>query len=120
MAGKRKVGGSPGVGSSGLEVFAIQEALKYFPQTGESIINISSVASQNPGPNTGVYAASKAVVDALTLSYAKEFATRKIRVKTIAPGNTETGGARAFINVMGKELENAMIPLKKTENPSNV
>ncbi|MCE7067189.1 SDR family NAD(P)-dependent oxidoreductase [Dyadobacter sp. CY326] len=104
-------------------VLAIQEALKHFPETGGSIINISSVASQNPGPYTGVYAASKAAIEALTLAYAKEFATRKIRVNTIAPGSTETEGARALINVMGKELENAMIaatPMGRFGTPEEI
>ena len=70
-----------------------------------------------------MYAASKAAVDVLTLSYAKEFATRKIRVNTIAPGSTETEGARVLINVMGKELENAMIaatPMGRFGTPEEI
>lgn len=66
-------------------------------------------SSQNPGPYTAIYAASKAAIDTLTLAYAKEFATRKIRVNAIAPGSTETEGARALINAMGAEVENAMV-----------
>lgn len=90
-------------------ILATQEALKYFPSTGGSILNIGSVASQNPGPYAGIYAASKAATDALTISYAKEFAARNIRVNTIAPGSTETEGARTLIDLMGPDTEKAMI-----------
>ena len=34
-------------------ILTIREALKHFPQTGGSIINISSIASKNPVPTFG-------------------------------------------------------------------
>ena len=33
-------------------ILVTQEALKYFPRTGGSIINISSITSANPVPNS--------------------------------------------------------------------
>ena len=104
-------------------VLATQEALKHFPATGGSIVNISTVASQNPGPYASLYAASKAAVDTLTLTYAKEFAARNIRVNAIAPGSTETEGARALIDRMGADLEKAMIaatPLGRFGKPEEI
>ena len=41
-------------------ILATQEALRYFPSSGGSIINISSVASENPVPNSCLYSATRA------------------------------------------------------------
>jgi 3-oxoacyl-[acyl-carrier protein] reductase len=45
-------------------ILTTQEALKHFPASGGNIINISSVAGQNPGPYTSLYASTKAAVNA--------------------------------------------------------
>jgi 3-oxoacyl-[acyl-carrier protein] reductase len=54
-------------------------------------------------PNSVVYSASKAAVDAITRALAGEFAGRKIRVNPIAPGMTQTEG----LAVAGIEGETA-------------
>lgn len=103
-------------------IFATQEALKHFPESGGSIINISSVAGQNPGAYASTYGATKAAVDALTISYAKEFAQRKIRVNTVAPGFTETEGAHS-LGIFGTEMEKTMIaatPLGRFGQPDDI
>ena len=76
-------------------IFASQEAIKHFGSAGGSIINISSVASTAAPPNTSVYSATKAAVDAITKSLAKELGPRKIRVNAINPGMVETEGVHA-------------------------
>jgi len=73
-------------------ILAIQEAVKTFGAAGGSIINISTIASVNPVPNSTVYAASKSAVDAITRAAANELAGKNIRVNAIAPGMTETEG----------------------------
>jgi 3-oxoacyl-[acyl-carrier protein] reductase len=73
-------------------VLAIQEALKHFPDAGGSIVNISSIASTSPVPNSSIYSATKGAVDTLTLALAKELGPRNIRVNTVAPGYTATEG----------------------------
>jgi 3-oxoacyl-[acyl-carrier protein] reductase len=45
----------------------IQEALKHFGPDGGSVINISSIASKNPTPNSIVYSATKAAVDGISM-----------------------------------------------------
>ena len=62
---------------------------------GGSIINISSVASTTAPANTSVYSATKAAVDAVTRSLAKELGARKIRVNAIHRGMVETEGVHA-------------------------
>jgi 3-oxoacyl-[acyl-carrier protein] reductase len=73
-------------------LFTIQHALRYFPASGGSIINISSVASTNPVPTSAVYSSTKAAVDAITIALSRELGARNIRVNAVAPGHTETEG----------------------------
>src|SRR5271155_5035609 len=72
-----------------------QEAAKYFGPAGGSIVNVSSIASSLTPPNASVYGATKAAVDAVTKSLAKELGPRKIRVNAINPGMVETEGVHA-------------------------
>jgi 3-oxoacyl-[acyl-carrier protein] reductase len=71
-------------------------ALRHFPATGGSIVNIGTISSQNPVPMTSIYSASKAAIDTLTLSLAKELGSRNIRVNVVAPGYTETDQTKGF------------------------
>ena len=73
-------------------ILASQEAARYFGSDGGSIINISSVAATGAPPTTSVYSATKAAVDAVTKSLAKELGPRKIRVNSINPGMVVTEG----------------------------
>ena len=77
-------------------ILTTQEAVKTFGEAGGSIINISTISSVNPVPNSSVYSASKAAVDTLTRAFANELAARKIRVNAIAPGMTQTEGFAAL------------------------
>jgi 3-oxoacyl-[acyl-carrier protein] reductase len=71
-----------------------QEAVKHLG-AGGSVINISSVVATAAPPNASVYSATKAAVDAVTRSLAKELGPRRIRVNAINPGMVETEGVRA-------------------------
>lgn len=73
-------------------LFSTQEAVKLFGTGGGSIINISSVVSTFTPPTTSVYSATKAAVDAITKTLAKELGPRKIRVNSVNPGMVETEG----------------------------
>lgn len=53
---------------------------------GGSMINLSSIMGRVGNAGQAVYAASKAGVIGVTLSLAKELASRKIRVNAVAPG----------------------------------
>jgi 3-oxoacyl-[acyl-carrier protein] reductase len=55
-------------------------------QRGGCIVNVSSLAGQRGWPGQGAYSASKAGVDSLTTSAAKELARYGIRVNGVAPG----------------------------------
>ncbi|MGJ4962184.1 SDR family NAD(P)-dependent oxidoreductase [Bradyrhizobium oligotrophicum] len=72
-----------------------QEATRHFNPAGGSIVNISSGVSTLTPPNTAVYTATKAAVDAISSVLSKELAPRRIRVNTINPGMIVTEGVVA-------------------------
>ena len=69
-----------------------QEAARHFNAEGGSIINISSGVSTIAPPNSAVYTATKAAVDAISSVLSKELAPRKIRVNSVNPGMIATEG----------------------------
>src|SRR5215475_300307 len=73
-------------------LLATQEALKHFNPDGGCIINISSIVSVMTPPTGVIYNATKAAVDAITRTLAKELGPRKIRVNAIGPGMVITEG----------------------------
>jgi 3-oxoacyl-[acyl-carrier protein] reductase len=76
-------------------LLATREAVKYFGSAGGSVINLSSVVSQNATPRASLYSATKAAIDAVTRVLAAELGSRKIRVNAIAPGMVETEGTQS-------------------------
>ena len=73
-------------------LLTMQEAVKHFDAKGGSVINLSSIVSTNAFAGSSVYSATKAAVNSVTQSLAKELGARKIRVNAIAPGMVETEG----------------------------
>ncbi|MCP9232650.1 glucose 1-dehydrogenase [Mesorhizobium sp. LMG 17147] len=103
-------------------ILTTQAAVSHFGPSGGSIINISSVASRNPQPNSLVYAATKGAVDTITLSMSRELGARNIRVNAIAPGGVDTEGLER-IGIVGSDFERqivAMTPLGRFGRPDDV
>ncbi|HKI72594.1 MAG TPA: glucose 1-dehydrogenase [Verrucomicrobiae bacterium] len=103
-------------------ILTTQEAVKQFNSSGGSVINISSVASTAAPPTGSVYSATKAAVDAVTKSLAKELGPRKIRVNAINPGMVETEGIHAAgiaESDMRKQVE-AQTPLGRIGQPRDI
>jgi 3-oxoacyl-[acyl-carrier protein] reductase len=73
-------------------VLVTQQAARHFGPDGGSVVNISSVVAHSPVATASVYSATKAAVDAITRSLAKELGPRSIRVNSINPGMVETEG----------------------------
>ena len=99
-----------------------QEAVKQFGPAGGSIINISSVVGVNPLPNAAVYSATKAAVDAITKSLAKEVGPKQIRVNSINPGMIETEGTHSagFIGGDFHKGVETQTPLGRIGQPQDV
>jgi len=105
-------------------ILASQEAVKHFGPDGGNIVNISSVVSTAAPPNASVYSATKAAVDAVTRSLAKELGPRKIRVNAINPGMVETEGTTSSGITSGesafrKQIE-AQTPLGRIGQPDDI
>ena len=103
-------------------LLASKEALRRFGPAGGSIVNVSSVVSAVTPPNASVYAATKAAVDALTRSLAKELGPRRIRVNAINPGIVETEGVHAA-GLLGSDFEQRAVeqtPLGRIAQPWDI
>jgi 3-oxoacyl-[acyl-carrier protein] reductase len=99
-----------------------QAAVKHFDSAGGSVINISSVVGVNPLPNASVYSATKAAVDAVTKSLAKELGPKKIRVNSINPGMIETEGTHTA-GVIGSDFQKqaeSQTPLGRIGQPQDI
>lgn len=91
---------------------ACQQAYPYLEQQGGLILNLGSFFDKLGVRRNAAYAASKAAVGALSRCLAVEWASKKIRVLTIAPGYIETDLNKDFLNSKKiKELFSARIPV---------
>ena len=62
-----------------------------------SIVSISSISGMNTAPFHIAYGAAKAAIVAVTRTMAVELGLDDIRVNAVAPGPTETPGARVYV-----------------------
>ena len=103
-------------------LLASQQAVLGFGEKGGSIINLSSVVSDNPMAGSVVYSATKGAVDMIAGALSKELGSKKIRVNTIAPGGVETEGTHT-IGMIGGDFEKAIVaqtPLGRIGQPNDI
>lgn len=99
-----------------------REAVKLFPATGGSIINIGSIVTDITPPASAVYTATKGAVDAITGVLAKELGPKNIRVNALNPGFTVTEGTHTA-GIAGSEAEANMVkntPLGRAGRPDDI
>jgi len=97
----------------------LREAAKRLRNDGR-IVNISSSVTGLLQPTYGVYAATKAAVEAMTSILAKELRGRNITVNAIAPGPTAT---KLFLDGKPQELIDRlskMAPLERLGQPEDI
>ena len=70
----------------------VRAAVPHMPETGGSIINLTSIEAHRAAPGYAIYAAMKTGVWSLTKSLALELGTRLVRVNCIAPDVIPTPG----------------------------
>jgi NAD(P)-dependent dehydrogenase (short-subunit alcohol dehydrogenase family) len=98
-------------------VFTIEKFLPIL-RNGASIINLSSINAYTGMPNTAIYAASKAALNAYTRTAATELAPGNIRINSVNPGPVatpifgKTGMPEAQLNDFAAAMQNR-IPLKR-------
>jgi len=106
---------------------AVYTIEKFLPiiNDGASIINLSSINAYTGMPNTAIYAASKAALNAYTRTAATELAPRKIRVNAVNPGPVytpifgKTGMSEEQLNGFATAIQNR-IPLKRFGQPEDI
>jgi 3-oxoacyl-[acyl-carrier protein] reductase len=97
-------------------------ALPLIPEDGGSVVNISSVVSTLAPATSSVYSSTKAAVDTITKTLAKELGPRKIRVNSINPGFVVTEGTHSA-GFVGSEFEKGAIastPLGRAGQPEDI
>ncbi len=99
-----------------------QEAARHFDGEGGSVINIGSAASSLFPPESAVYTATKAAVDAVTRILAKELGPKQIRVNSINPGIVNTEGTISA-EIIGSDFQKnyqAITPLGRYAEPEDI
>lgn len=99
-----------------------KEAVKCFPATGGSIINVGSVVTDLTPPASAVYTGTKGAVDAITGVLAKELGARHIRVNALNPGLTITEGTHTA-GIAGSDFEKDAVsktPLGRSGRPDDI
>ena len=88
---------------------------------GGSIVNVSSVNGVKPAPFQGVYSITKAGLISMTLAFAKELASRNIRVNALLPGLVDTKFSQAILeNDMLYDYAVKMIPKGRPGQPMEI
>lgn len=103
-------------------IFATQEAVKLMGPDGGSIVNIGSIVGSMPAPQAAVYSATKAAVDAISISLSQELGPRKIRVNSLSPGMVDTDALRAAGLDKGafREEQERGTPLGRIAQPDDI
>ncbi|MGH7964543.1 MAG: SDR family NAD(P)-dependent oxidoreductase [Candidatus Binatia bacterium] len=87
---------------------------------GGAIINISSIASMRPNPETAPYAAAKAGLNVLTIAYAKEYGP-KVRVNCIICGPFHTDISKGWSRTEDfTQRARETFPLQRAGEPHEV
>lgn len=97
-----------------------REAVKYMKENGGSIINTSSFVSLYGAATQAAYSASKAGMNGLTKSNAKELGKYKIRVNAVAPGVVMTDMVKNTVNDETVARLNQMTPIGRAATPSDI
>jgi 3-oxoacyl-[acyl-carrier protein] reductase len=85
-----------------------------------AVVNVSTTGAQRVHPVTGPYCASKAALEALTESLARELGPRRIRVNAIAPGLVRTDLARVLWEGERGPAEEKLVPLQRLGEPGDI
>jgi len=89
-------------------------------QDGGTIMAVTTTMVRHAVPGLGPYSASKAAVECLIRSMAKELASRKVRVNAVAPGPVDTDLFRAGKTEEAKQRSAALSPFNRIGTPEEI
>lgn len=100
--------------------FVVSQLAAQRVRAGGAIINFSTSVTRTQFPSYGAYTASKAAVEALTLTLAREMRGKNITVNAVAPGPTATplfldGKDEATVATLSKAA-----PLERLGQPEDI
>ncbi len=99
-----------------------KEAVKLIGSESGSIVNIRSIVGPMPAPHASTYSASKAAVDAISMSLASELGPSRIRVNSLNPGMVDTDGLRTSGIAQSdfRKLQDKETPLGRIAQPEDI
>lgn len=84
------------------------------------VVNVASIAGQDPNPNMSAYSASKAGVIALTKSAARELARSGVIVNALVPGVIDAGLTHHTATEEERELFKSRVPMGRMGRPEEL
>lgn len=97
----------------------LHEAARNVVDAG-SIIALTTSLVRHAAPGLGPYSATKAAVECMIRSMAKELAVRKVRVNAVAPGPVDTDLYRAGKTDEAQQRSAAMSPFNRVGTPDEI
>lgn len=97
----------------------LAEAARKVPDGG-AIVAVTTSLVRHAAPGLGPYSATKAAVEAIVRSLARELAARRVRVNAVAPGPVDTDLFRAGKTDEAKARSAAMSPFNRVGEAAEV
>lgn len=97
----------------------LAEAARRVPDGG-SIIAVTTSLVRHAAPGLGAYSGTKAAVESIVRSMAKELGPRRVRVNAVAPGPVDTDLFNAGKTDEAKQKSAAMSPLNRIGRPEEI
>lgn len=106
-----------------VELVSMLSKKKYHMNT--NIVVVSSIAAEYPGKCQGVYAASKAAINAMVQSLAMELSKKNIRINSVMPASTNTPMLQEANDNRGQEsvhneLKKQLLGLEEPEDIADI
>ena len=101
-------------------LFLVQAAADALAEARGAVVNLSSAATRTVSASFHVYAATKAAVDMLTQTLARELGPRGIRVNAVAPGSTETDMLAKAVPLAARQAAVERIALGRLGRPDDI
>jgi 3-oxoacyl-[acyl-carrier protein] reductase len=97
-----------------------QAAIAHGMDAGGAIVAVSTIGSHSVHPLVGPYCASKAALDVLVRTLARELGPRGVRVNAVAPGLVTTDMSRALWEGEQQAVEAELLPLGRLGRPEDI